>query len=78
MSNPLMGPKVEGFSVGAWCPSLDGTGRPTAVAITLNVKSVGDLVMRMKTPESVDEMIKLLTLYKEEVWPAYQKRNSLN
>ena len=73
-----MGPTVEGFSVGAWCPSPDGSGKPTAVAITMKVKSVGDLVMRIKTPERVDEIIKLLTLYKEEVWPAYQNRNSLN
>ena len=78
MTNPLMGPTVEGFSVGAWCPSPDGSGKPTAVAITMKVKSVGDLVMRIKTPERVDEIIKLLTLYKEEVWPAYQNRNSLN
>ena len=78
MSNPLVGPKIEDFSVGAWCPSLDGTGKPTAVAITLKIKSLGDLVMRIKTPERVDEIIKLLTLYKEEVWPAYQKRNNLN
>lgn len=72
MSNPLYGPTVEGFTVGAWCSTPDGSGKPEAVAITAKVSGVGDLVMRIKTPERVDEIIKLLTLYKEEVWPAYQ------
>lgn len=69
MSGPLKGPQLEGYSVGAWCPSLDGTGKPTAVAITLQVKGLGDLVMRLKSPERVDEMVRLLQQYKREVWP---------
>lgn len=69
MAEPLKGPNLEGFSVGAWCPTPDGTGKPTAVAITLQVKGLGDLVMRLKSPERVDEMVRLLLQYKQEVWP---------
>lgn len=69
MANPLNGPALEGFTVGAWCPTPDGTGKPTAVAITIQVKGFGDLVMRLKSPERVDEMVDLLLQYKEEVWP---------
>ena len=69
MVKPLKGPILEGYSVGAWCPSLDGSGQPTAVAITLQVKGLGDLVMRLKSPERVDEMVQLLLQYKREVWP---------
>lgn len=69
MTEPLMGPKLEGYSVGAWCPTPDGSGKPTAVAITIQVKGLGDLVVRLKTPERVDEMVQLLLQYKQQVWP---------
>lgn len=68
MSNPLVGPRLEGYSIGSWCPSLDGTGKPTAVALTLQVSGLGDLVLRLKSPRAVDEMIQLLQQYKAEVW----------
>lgn len=69
MGSPLMGPQLEGYTVGAWCPSTDGTGKPTAVALSLQVKGLGDLVLRLKSPRAVDEMVRLLLQYKGEVWP---------
>lgn len=69
MANPLNGPALKGFTVGSWCPTKDGSGTPTAVAITIQVKGLGDLVMRLKSPERVDDMVKLLLQYKQEVWP---------
>ena len=69
MASPLKGPMLEGYSIGAWCPSLDGTGKPTAVAFSLQVKGLGDLVLRLKSPRAVDEMVALLLQYKKEVWP---------
>lgn len=65
----LIGPQIEGITVGSWCPSQDGSGPPTAVAMTLQVKGFGDLVVRLKSPERVDEIIGLLEQYKKEVWP---------
>jgi hypothetical protein len=69
VADPLLGPTVESFSVGAWCPTPDGSGKPTAVAFTLSVSGLGDLVMRLKSPERVDEIVRLLLQYKQEVWP---------
>ena len=69
MTKPLLGPTLQGYSVGAWCPTPDGSGKPTAVAISMQVKGMGDLVMRLKSPESVDEIVQLLLQYKQEVWP---------
>lgn len=65
----LLGPMVEGYSVGAWCPTQDGSGKPEAVAISFNVARIGDIVLRLKNPRAVDEMIRLLEEYKKEVWP---------
>lgn len=69
MSKSLNGPKLEGFTVGSWCPTPDGSGKPEAVAITVRVENLGDLVLRLKSPERVDEVIRLLQQYKKEVWP---------
>ena len=69
MSKPLIGANVEGIAVGAWCSSPDGTGKPIAVALTITVKQFGDLVVRLKSPERVDEIVQLLLQYKNEVWP---------
>lgn len=65
----FIGPNIQGLSVGSWCPSQDGTGKPTAVAINLQVQGIGDMVMRLKSPERVDEIVQLLLQYKNEVWP---------
>lgn len=69
MGIKLEGYNLEGYSVGSWCPTPDGSGKPTAVAISLRVKGMGDLVVRLKSPKSVDEMVRLLLQYKQEVWP---------
>lgn len=69
MGQPLYGPKIENFAIGAWCPTQDGSGPPSAVSITISVKNMGDLVLRLKSPERVDEIIGLLNQYKNEVWP---------
>jgi hypothetical protein len=65
----LIGPKVNGYSVGSWCPTPDGSGKPVAVAISLDVSGIGDIVVRLKTPDAVDNMVQLLLKYKQEVWP---------
>lgn len=65
----LQGPNIVDFRIGAWCPTTDGSGPTQAVAITITLKELGDIVLRLKTPERVDEVIRLLKHYKEDVWP---------
>lgn len=72
LGTPLVGPNVESYTVGSWCPTPDGTGRPVAVALSLQVRLAGelvDLVVRLKSPERVDQMIQALLRHKRDVWP---------
>jgi hypothetical protein len=65
----LAGPNVESFAVGSWCPTPDGSGPPTCVAITITIKDMGDVVLRIKSPERVDQIIQMLLRHKRDVWP---------
>ena len=65
----LFGRTVKSFSVGEWCPTPDGSGKPEAVAISIKLMTGEDLVMRIKTPERVDEVIQMLLRHKRSVWP---------
>jgi hypothetical protein len=64
-----MGPNIESFTVGSWCPTSDGTGKPTAVAISMEVSGLGDLVMRIKSPQELDRIVQMLLRHKRDVWP---------
>jgi len=67
---PLYGPDIESFTVGSWCPTPDGTGPATAVAISIRPAShQHDIVMRLKSPAAVDRMIQMLLRHKRDVWP---------
>lgn len=66
---PLFGPQIESFTVGSWCPTPDGSGKPTAVAISFEISGFGDLVMRIKSPQEVDRIIQMLLRHKRDVWP---------
>ncbi len=70
-SNPgggMYGPVVSGYTVGSWCQSQDGSGPPIAVAISIET-GIGDVVLRLKSPRAVDEMIQTLLRHKRDVWP---------
>jgi len=66
---PLIGPKIESFTVGSWCPTQDGNGPATAVAMTLKVSGLGDLVMRIKSPMELDRIVQMLLRHKRDFWP---------
>ncbi len=70
-SNPvgMIGPKIEEFTVGSWCSSQDGTGKPEAVAISIKVADLGDIVMRIKSPMECDRIVQMLLRHKRDVWP---------
>lgn len=70
----LHGLAINHYAVGSWCPTPDGTGPATAVALTLTVVGLVrehrvDLVMRLKNPAAVDTMIQSLLRHKRDVWP---------
>jgi len=64
----LIGPDVEGFTIGEWTPSRDGTGKPTAVAVVFNMRQVGDVVLRLKSKRAVNEMIDALKENRDAVF----------
>lgn len=67
-----------GLSVCAWTPEEGGRGRATQVHLAMNLReldeSLGDvtLVHRMKSGPGVDQLIRLLAEYRNEVWPNYR------
>lgn len=65
----MFGPMVHGFEVADWCPTPDGSGPPEAVALVFNVRESGDIVMRLKSRERVDEVIAALAKHRDSVWP---------
>jgi len=68
-TGPLMGRNVEYVTVGSWVPSLDGTGIPQCVALSIHLATGEDLVCRLKSPRVVDEIIQSLLRHKRDVWP---------
>lgn len=65
----LVGRTVESVTVGEWCPSTDGSGKAECVALSIRLAIGEDLVVRFKTPESVDDLIQMLLRHKRGVWP---------
>jgi len=66
---PLHGATIEEYTVGSWCPSNDGSGLPTAVALELKVDGLPPLVMRLKSAKAVDDMVAALLKHRRDVWP---------
>jgi hypothetical protein len=70
---PLIGPNLDSYTVGSWCPTPDGSGQPIAVAISFRVllepDGHMDCVVRLKSPMAVDQMIQCLLRHKRDVWP---------
>lgn len=64
----MLGPMVEGFAVVEWCPTPDGSGKPTAVAIVFNVAQFGDVVLRLKSRRAVDATIDALIEHRDVVF----------
>lgn len=69
----LSGVAINSYTVGSWCPTPDGSGPAEAVALSLQVQwrrdEEIDLVLRLKTPQAVDQMIQALLRHKRDVWP---------
>jgi subtilisin-like proprotein convertase family protein len=65
----LMGASVRSFTVGSWVANQDSTGQAVAVAIAIETERHGDLVLRLKSPKAVDDMVQMLLRHKRDVWP---------
>lgn len=63
------GPNVKEFCVGSWCAEPNGEGPATAVAISIRLENGMDIVLRLKTPKRVDQIIQMLLRHKRDVWP---------
>jgi len=64
---------IKQYTVGQWCRSTDGTGKPEAVAICLELDGfAGALVMRLKTRRAVDDMIAALREHRDGVFGPQQ------
>lgn len=68
VNTQLLGPMVEGFTIAEWCRSADGSGHPEAVAVVFNIRSVGDVVLRLRSRRAVDEMIDALRVHADNVF----------
>lgn len=68
-AQPLFGPNVKSYGVGSWCPTPDGSGPAEAVAIDIELETGEHLVVRLRSPRAVDQMIQMLLRHKRDVWP---------
>ena len=73
MSTPLNGIRILNLQVGSWRPTPDGSGPAEAVALNFqalwNRRQVVDMVLRLKSPRAVTELIEALAKQRDEVWP---------
>lgn len=62
--------EIKGWSVNAWCPDLEAKVPPEQVHFVLEVEgAVHSNVLRFKSPDTIGDLIDLLTEYRRYVWP---------
>lgn len=68
----IRGVRLTGYTIGSWCPTDDGTGPAEAVSFSLETKLGNqdcNFVMRLKSPNTVDELVQALLKHRQDVWP---------
>ncbi|KKM78113.1 hypothetical protein LCGC14_1363210 [marine sediment metagenome] len=60
---------TKGYTVASWCPLPDGKVPSTQVHLVLEMPIKGKLVLRLKTKEAVNTLIKVLERHRNDVWP---------
>jgi hypothetical protein len=66
----------EGYTVSEWHPERDGRGKPTAIVLRMPLAMIGPLkgmppvevCLRIKSADSVDELIATLMRHRNSVW----------
>lgn len=69
--------QFEGYTVGQWCPTPDGSGAPTAVVLsvefsgqhTLDGWPCSAIGLRLKSRHAINTLIEVLEKYRDEVFP---------
>jgi hypothetical protein len=63
--------EIDSYEVASWSPGDVTKGDPTTqVHVIIHIKGIKyPLVMRLKSKRAVDELVGLLTEYRDEVWP---------
>lgn len=68
---PLLLP-VAGYGVAEWHPTLDGSGKPTALLLRLQLAGGNDgaeVVMRITSRAETNRLIAILERHRDNVWP---------
>jgi hypothetical protein len=65
---------TEGLHVGSWCPTPQPTVPPTQVHLTIP-SSLGKVLLRFKSPWSLDQLIAALIKHRVDVWGVPQDPN---
>ena len=60
---------VESYNVGSWCPTPDGSGKPTMVHLTIELPGIGMALIRFKTAGELRRFIGALSRHMFDVWP---------
>lgn len=73
ITDPDFVPVLE-YQVGSWCPTPDGSGPATAVALRFHGPVLGtdrmvSMHLRLKSARAVDELIAALERHRNDVWP---------
>lgn len=63
--------ELEELGFGSWTPERDGKGKTEAVIMHFKVRGLNQLQfgLRIKSRERADEIVRLLSEYRDEVWP---------
>ena len=64
--------EITQYHVAEWVPGDNGIGKPEAVALQFDLGRDLDGVsfyIRLKSRRSVDQLVRLLTQYRDRVWP---------
>lgn len=60
---------TEGLHVGSWCPTPTPTVPPTQVHLSIPMGDQGTMVLRFKSPKTLDTLIEALRKHRLDVWP---------
>lgn len=62
--------EVEGIDIAAWCPDAHAQEKPEQVHLRLDIKDQkAGILIRFKSPRTLDILIEQLTRYRKQVWP---------
>lgn len=71
--------QFEGYTVGQWCPTPDGSGKPEAVVLEIckpdgiefliQGRRASGLALRLKSRHAINVLIEVLERHRDEVFP---------